>query len=246
MTVDLSTYRIAPGEKPASASKQNNLLGALEAALNNFPPAQIVGYPLDYTKYLDGSGAWSAPPVPTIPPGIPTSYVKTTTTDVVSTAAKTDLLGGAFTIPANQMGASGCAKLVAGGDALINVASSPIILEMKLGATTLWQSIASDQLTASAVRHAWHLTAVIQAMGSTSAQMASGLFVLGPAVAPTVGVGSVNDPYTTSRALLTPFLAAASAVAMTSAQALTFSVTHASANAALSMRCLYARLEVVT
>jgi hypothetical protein len=84
MPVDLTPYFVAAGEKPASSSKQNNTLTAIQGALNSIPPAQIQGYPSNAGKYLDGSGNWSTPGVPTSP-WIQMGYV-TNNVDVPITA----------------------------------------------------------------------------------------------------------------------------------------------------------------
>jgi hypothetical protein len=62
MPLDLSPYYVATGEKPASSTKQNNTLQAIQSAINSLPPSQIQGYPANAARYLDGSGNWSVPP----------------------------------------------------------------------------------------------------------------------------------------------------------------------------------------
>ena len=91
MTVSLAPYRVRAGEKPLASTKQNNMITAVQGAFNApLAASQIVGYPGDATKYLDGAGHWSIPGLgPTAVP--PVSYVKTTTTDVVNTMTATDL-----------------------------------------------------------------------------------------------------------------------------------------------------------
>jgi len=63
MPVDLSSYRVAAGEKPASSNKQNNMMAALEAYTDGIPIADLANYPASSSQYLDGSGNWSTPSI---------------------------------------------------------------------------------------------------------------------------------------------------------------------------------------
>ena len=65
MSLDLSSYKVATNETSSSV-KFDNLVQAVQDYINGLgtlaiAPSQITGYPSDATKYLDGSGAWSAP-----------------------------------------------------------------------------------------------------------------------------------------------------------------------------------------
>jgi hypothetical protein len=178
-----------------------------------------------------------------------TNYTKTTEKDVVSTAAETDLLNGEITIGAGVLAATGAIRITAGGDYLNNSgASRTLQMKLKLGATTLWDSGASNSLEASATRHGWHFTALIQALGATNAQRGSGFFAMNDHSAATTGSGKLTDPLSDSAAVLlyAPFLTGASAVDMTAAQALVLSATHSASNASLSIRLEYARIETLT
>ncbi len=172
---------------------------------------------------------------------------KRTTTDVVSTASKTDLFGGAFaSIAGNSLSSTGRMRIVAGGDYLNNTgANRTIDLELKLGANVLWDSGVSDTIGTTTVRQAWHFVAEIQALSSTSAQIASGLFGMGGNDAATTGLGKIRAPANTGGILFTPFLSVQTATDMTAAEALTLSVTHSASSASLSMRCMYARVEIL-
>lgn len=66
MTVNLQSYKVAAGEKPASSTKQNNMIQATEDALNDIDPAAISGFPNDASQFLDGSGSWSTPASPAV------------------------------------------------------------------------------------------------------------------------------------------------------------------------------------
>ena len=58
MTVDLSSYKVAASEL-SSSTKFDNLVQAVQDALNALPPSQITGYPSDVAKYLRGDGSWA-------------------------------------------------------------------------------------------------------------------------------------------------------------------------------------------
>lgn len=172
-----------------------------------------------------------------------TTYEKTTEKDVVNTVTKTDLLNSEITVPANAMSSTGYIRFNAWGDYLNNSGGTRTIrLELKLGASVLWDSGASDTIAADANRAAWHLTCIIQALASTSSQRGGGQFMLGtPSATPVTGSGPITSA---SFRGFAPFLTATTSVDTTSAQALTFSVTHSTNNASLSMRLEGARVEI--
>jgi hypothetical protein len=245
MPVDLSPYFVTSGEKPASSSKQNNMITAIQNGLNAVPPSALGGYPSDASKFLDGSGNWRTPGTDLL-----ARYVKASTTDVVNTITATDLFGAAFTVAGGLLPTNGAIKIFAGGDYLNSTGSTTKMrLRFQLGATTLWeQGATSDSIESAAYRRAWWFQAVVQAMGSTAAQQGSGLFMLGrdtPAAA--IGVGFITSSVSGSGSFFSaPFLTAATSVNMASAQTLSLMLTHSTANASLSMRCQYARVEVGT
>jgi hypothetical protein len=225
MAVDLSPYRIAANERPASAVKQNNTLRVVQDALNQLPPSQVQGYPADATKYLSGTGTWSAPVVTAISPTVRMC----TGIDVVNTAAKTDLLNGQITVPANAVSYGGAVKLWAAGDYANNTGGwQAFTLELKLGTSVIW-SAGSDNIVWGATRYPWFCEAVIQAIGNWDS-LGGGFFILGTAFTPS---------------LVAHFGATWSGLPWTAAQPLAFSVTHTAVNANLSMRCDYARVEAM-
>jgi hypothetical protein len=244
MPLDLSPYRIAANEKPASAAKQNNMLWVVQGNLNLLPPFQIQGYPADATKYLNGTGGWTAP---TVNAALPTLRTKLTQKEVVNTAAKTDLLNGEITIPANSMSAQGAIRFWMNGDYVNNTGTfQTLALELKLGATVLWDSGVSGSISANALTsRAWYCEGLIQALNSTSAQRGGGFFTLGAAKATTVGIGGLGDVSSAYYQQAGHFDTIAGAVPMNAAQAFTFSVTHSVAHASLTIRLDYARFEVV-
>jgi hypothetical protein len=241
MPLDLSPYRIAANEKPASAAKQNNMLWVVQGNLNLLPPFQIQGYPADATKYLNGTGGWTAP---TVNAALPTLRTKLTQKEIVNTLAKTDLLNGEITIPANSMNAQGAIRFWMNGDYINSTATLQTIqLELKLGTTVLWDSGLSGSIGISATPRAWYCEGLIQALNSTSAQRGGGFFTLGPTKAAITGESGLADVASDQQA--GHFDTITGAVPMNAAQAFTFSVTHSSASASLIMRLDYARFEVV-
>lgn len=173
-----------------------------------------------------------------------TKYQKTTEKDVNSTVTKTDLLNGEITIGANVMSSSGALYLECGGDFLNSTGSSRTIdMELKLGSTVLWDSNTSS-FASNANRRAWHFRCVLQALGATNSQRGSGTMTVGGVTTTaTTGTGALEQ-VSGSTAQIGPFLTAASAVDMTSSQALTFSVTLSTSSASLSMRLEYASVSV--
>lgn len=165
-------------------------------------------------------------------------HAKTTQKDVVSTAAKTDLLNAEISILAGELQANGFIDFTASGDYLNNSGSNQTVtLELKLGSQVLWDSAASDAWAASANRHAWSVHIIIQAKGSTSSQGGGGEFIFGDRASATTGSGHLSDAAVGANRL--GFAAvdlASTSVDMTSTQTLTFSVTHSASNASLSMR----------
>jgi hypothetical protein len=243
MPVDLSPYRVVGGETPMSSVKENNTIDAIQAVINTIPPVQVVGYPNNAAAYLNGAGGWT-------PPGLtggPTSIlVKTTTTDVVNTMIKTDLLGNAITIPGGAMTATGAIKFWMSGDYLNNSGfGEAITLELKLGANVLWGSGQGDSLSSNASRHAWWLHGILQAYGSLTNIHGGGFFAIGDRTNAQSGMGKLADTSVgTLRSIIGAFQAAPVTTDMAVAQPLTFSVTHSANFTTVSMRLDYARFEV--
>jgi hypothetical protein len=244
MPVDLSPYRVVGGETPMASVKENNTIDAIQAAMNTIPPVQIVGYPNNAAAYLNGAGGWT-------PPGLtggPTSIlVKTTTTDVVNTMIKTDLLGNAITIPGGAMTATGAIKFWMSGDYLNNSSfSEAITLELKLGTNVLWDSGQSEALLNNASRHAWWFQGTLHAYGSLTNIHGGGFFTIGDRTNAQAGsTGKLADTSIgTQRSIIGAFQAAPVTTNMAVAQPLTFSVTHSATFTTLSMRLDYARFEV--
>jgi hypothetical protein len=244
MTVSLAPYRVSAGEKPLSSVKQNNSIAALEGALNHLPPSQIIGYPGDSAKYLDGSGQWSVPGVgPVGSPPIP--YVKTTTTDVVSTTSFADLFGGAFTLPINSLSATGCIRIWAGGDFLNNSGSvRGFSLQLSYAGVVFWQA-AVDGQGVSTTRKGWHFEAALQALGGSSVY-GSGSFFLSQLTGPfVVGLGSLSFPANgINRMAFGSFATITNAAIQSAVQPLLLNAAPVFTHPSLSVRCLYARVEV--
>lgn len=177
-----------------------------------------------------------------------THYEKTSTTDVVNTVTKTDLFGAAFTIAAAVLSSTGVIEILAVGDYLNTTGVNRTIqLELKLGTQVIWDSGASDGIGDSASRRAWNLRAVVHALGTTASQQAGGEFLLQPSQGGTTGLGKVVIlDGITAGPFGGPFTGAATTVDTTAAQTLTFSVTHSVASASLSMRCLAAKVNVLS
>jgi hypothetical protein len=182
-------------------------------------------------KFLRDDASWQ------VPPGVApiTTYRKVTTKDVVNTTTKTDLLNSEITIGAGVMGANSLMVIDLGGDYLNSPAGNKTItLELALGGTVLWDGAASDPITNASPRRAWRLFAAIQAMNSTSAQQGHALFSMGSNNSATTGTGALNAPNPDLGGI--PLQTIASVLNMSLAQALTFKVTHQTADPAISMR----------
>jgi hypothetical protein len=225
-----------------NASLRTAINGGLDnanVAANAAIAVSKLALPGGTTNFLRADGQWAAPPGGA--GSGPTVYTKITQQDVTS-ATKTDLLNNEITIAANAMTANGAVKIWAGGDVQSTAARS-ITIELKLGATVLWDSGASANLINLVNRHAWFFEAVIQALGSQTSQLSAGAFLVGGAVtAATAGTGFIDTTTGTVDMYPVPFMSAASSVAMTSAQTLTLSVTNSGTS--VSTRLRWARIEV--
>jgi hypothetical protein len=244
LPVDLSAYRVVGGETPMSSAKENNTIDAIQAAMNTIPPAQVVGYPNNAAAYLNGAGGWTPPGLTGGPASI---LLKTSTTDVVNTVIKTDLLGNAITIPGGAMTATGAIKFWMSGDYLNSGGTTAAItLELKLGTNVLWDSGQSETLDSSAPRHAWWFQGTLHAYGSLSNIHGGGFFAIGDRTNAQAGsTGKLADKSVSGwRSLIGTFQAAPVTTNMAAAQPLTFSVTHSANLTTLSMRLDYARFEV--
>jgi hypothetical protein len=236
MPFDFSPYRVASGEKPASSTKFNNFLQVVQDGMNAMPPANLLGFPSDASKFLDGAGGWSVPVT-----DMAAVYLKTTAFDLVNNAALVDLLQGSIIIPASKLGPNAAIKIFAGGSYLNNSgANRQLRVVLALGPQTIWDPSMSDPMTGNTGRRGWHFFACIQAMGSTGVQMTSGYFMINNPGTATVGLGKLNSTVE----ILAPFQGAGTTVNMTGSQVLAFSAQHSVAHALCSMKLEYARVEV--
>ncbi|HXK19909.1 MAG TPA: hypothetical protein VNG33_18995, partial [Polyangiaceae bacterium] len=158
-----------------------------------------------------------------------------------------------FLIPAN--GYDGI-RVVAGGDYLNNTASGKKIT-LRLAAydtsdatlKTMWQDI-SPALPNAATRRAWRLRVLIQPkprpLSGIRRMASSGFFAMSDAAAPTTGLGKLLAPATTP--LWAPFTSGydPDTPPSTVASRLQFLLTHNAVDPNLSMRCLFARVEVTS
>jgi hypothetical protein len=231
---DFSSYQVAPGEKPASSAKFNNFLNAVQAGMNAMPPANILGYPADAQKFLNGGGGWTTPIT-----DMAAVFVKATPTAVTGTTA-TDLFGNAFTIPAGRMGPNSAIKVWATGDYNPGGTARTIRLALALGAQTIWDSGASDPMPSSGSAFGWEFSAVIQNLGSLSAQLASGFFDTNNSANPATGLGKLSGSW--AETMYGFFTGVQTSVNMAGGQTLKLIVTIS--GVAPTMTCKAARVEV--
>ncbi len=253
MSANLQSYKVA-FQEGLSSTKESNMVQAIEDALNAigdlskmaWAPGKILAL-----SQLQQSGAgtgqvaaWNGSQWAPATVSGPVVSKKTTLTSVTNTTVKTDLFGGAISIPAGAMTANSRAIVFAGGDYQNNSGSNKTIdVELKLGSQVLWASGPSAGITAGGNFRAWFMHAIIQAQGATNAQQTVGFMGLSDTNAATTGLGQLTAPGTSPTG--TPFISPSTNVDMTSSQTLTFSVTHSAAAATVTMRCYIARVEVV-
>jgi len=240
MPFDFSASRVAPGEKPASSTKQNNMIQSFQDAVNAMPPANLVGYPADGAKFLNGAGGWSTPVT-----DMKAVYVKTTPFELVNNGTMLDLFQNSIFIPAGMLGPSAAIKIWCGGEYYNNDGSTAhkLRIVLSLGPATVWDSGMSDNISVNGVstdRRGWHFSAVIQALGSTSSQRASGLFSMNTPSAAAAGAGKLNNAI----GLIGPFEGAQTGVNMAGQQALLFQAQHDAPRSTVSITLQYARVEV--
>src|SRR5262245_5700941 len=126
-TIDLSPFSPTAGET-SDAGAIGNAFTAIQGAVNGLDNSNVsntaaiattkLNLPGGTTTWLRADGNFTAPTVYAV------TYQKTTTTDVVNTAAKTDLFAAAFTIAGNAMSSTGICEVYAGGDYLNNSGSN--------------------------------------------------------------------------------------------------------------------------
>lgn len=243
MPFDFSAFRVSPGEKPASSTKFNNFLQAVQDGMNAVPGQNMIGFPSDATKFLDGSGGWTAPP---------TDMVQVLT----ATTPTADFQGGpndlfSFTIPAGKMGPNAALKFWADGELLnFDTAGRTLRLQLYLGPQLIWDSAPSDGIgkaSAAGNRRAWRCNGIVQSTGggaASTAQRTDGLFEANTQNnSPPVGRGAINQ-INTSDGLWGPFIGAATTVNMTGSQVFRLAASLSAVNANLIINRLYARVEV--
>lgn len=146
---------------------------------------------------------------------------------IVNTVAETTLYS--FAIPGNTIGATGVLRLRILSDYLNNSAGNTTLqIRIKLGATTLWDSGASNNLALSANRRGLNID-VLLANSATNAQRLGGTIFLGAGAA-TAGVGGLNGTIITSAMLY-----GTAAEDTTAARTILVSVQHGNANASIEV-----------
>lgn len=233
MPFDFSAFRVSPCEKPASSNKFNNFLQAVQEGMNAMPPANLIGFPSDATKYLNGAGGWATPIT-----DMALVVVKSTPTAVNSTTA-TDLFGGAFQIPAGRMSPTSAIRFWATGDFNSVVNSRAIRLAVTLGGQTLWDSANSTAIPLGGSPMGWQIEGVIQNQASLSIQLASGTFDMNDASSPSTGTGKLSNNL---GVLYGVWTSVPTSVNMAGSQTLSLTLTLAGTGP--TMTCKTARMEV--
>lgn len=236
MPFDFSAYRVSPGEKPASSNKFNNFLQSVQDGMNAMPPANLIGFPSDATKFLNGAGSWVTPIT-----DMAFAAVKSSPT-AVSTTTATDLFAGAFQIPAARMSATSAIKIWAIGDYNPGGTARTIRLALSLGGQTIWDSAASASMPASGSAFGWEFSARIQNLGSLSLQLASGKFDSNNSASPATGTGKLDGPANFSEAMYGFFTGVQTTVNMAGQQTLALTLTLSGTGP--TMTCKAARMEV--
>lgn len=174
---------------------------------------------------------------------------KLTTKDVVNTVSTVDLLNAEITIDAGAMSTNRAIRATLIGDYLNNTGSAQNgNLLLKFGATSLWGDTlgGAGGIVASATRHPWVAEFTLANLGATNSQQLGGYFWFGMATAGIgAGVGTLGTAFSGQTTAFGTTVSGSAAEDTTSAKAFTFSMSHNAANAALSMRLLFALVEVV-
>jgi hypothetical protein len=231
---DFSSFQVAPGEKPASSAKFNNFLNAVQAGMNAMPAANIVGFPADANKFLNGAGGWATP--------------ITDMAQVFTFGPGSDLQGAlqdlfSVSIPAGRMGPNAAIRIAAAGEYLNNdTAGRTLRIVLVLGSQTIWD-VTSPGTGTAASRRNWSFEALIQANGSVSAQQSMGMFELSGQNSPATGMGALQQ-YSQNAAIEGNFLGVATTVNMAGGQTLKLQAAHSSSQTSVLIRRVLARVEV--
>lgn len=248
MGANLDQFKVV--SEKSNYAKFNGLVRTVESSLRNIgdqtknawgsglilAPNQISqgGASSGQTLAWNGS-AWTATTIPTY-----TKQTATTTVDVVNTTTETDLFSGATTFVTggfnSNFNAGVRTVLTAGGDYLNNSAGTRrITLHAFPPGGGDWQD-QSPLLAISATRRAWNLRIDMVGLGSVFAY--SGVFVISDPTAASTGSGALRTPANTD--------AMAVFTGSCGLPRMFFTCTHDLANANVSMRCFYARVETIT
>ena len=158
--------------------------------------------------------------------------------DVVNSAAETTLFSA--TIPANMLASDRSARLTLIGDYLNNSgANATLRVRAKFGATTLWDDTSANIAT-NATRRALTVDLLLANRGATNSQALGGRIDLS-ALPATTGLGD----FAAASAVVGAVFSGTAAEDSTVAKTLAVTVQHSAANANLSVRRLYAVLELV-
>lgn len=183
-----------------------------------------------------------------IPSYVP--YRKTTAKAVNTTVAATDLLNGEITISAGLLATTGALRLTCIGDWLQNSggAAAPPRFQLKLGATTLIDTGAGGNTSATATRMPWHL--VIEIHNLTASSQVISLEGTVMSLTPTAGAAAFTTGegqiLTIANGLTYYSGVNTTAVDTTGALALVLNVINGSASASYETKLLAGNVELLS
>lgn len=251
MADSFQSYKVTSNEQ-SSATKFNNLVQALEDAINSLDDANIAaaaaiavsklaaGSNGDVLTTTGGAAGWQTPTAS----GISILNRASGTTDVANTASETAIFSHSVT--GALMSTDKMLRLTVLGDYLYNnVADQTVTMRVKFGGTTYVQAAAASNVL-GADRKPWVLHVDVANLGANNSQMivADLLTADADTAAPTTGIGLLDLRQAALGAGVVGITTLAT-VDTSTAQTLEVSVQWSAASANNSFRKRFAVLELV-
>lgn len=269
MGASLEAYKVAAGER-SNFAKFDGLLDTLEASLGAIGDPSLNGFGtgliLDPSQLKSGGATTGQTLIHNGTLWVPTTlgtrtvFTKTSTVDVVGTVSGKDLFTGVtlpsasagILIPANTVGNGDRLRIVCGGDYLNQSGASrnftlALVWLDAAGSTSevVWSDTSTNRAS-NATRSPWHLRGQIQFNHDSGAAGFRGLFSMNDTTAATTGSGALKDPSLTYiHAPIGGSGASGGDLGFSVDRRLMLSVALSAADAALSFRLFYARLEAL-
>ena len=166
--------------------------------------------------------------------------VQVTENDIVNTTTETDLW--IYTVPANTLGTNKALRVLIRCDYLNNSAGTANVrFRIYYGATEIVEDLGATTAI-DAARRAYTIDFMLWARNATNSQNVAGTVLVGAAGLATTGIGNLGDDELITNG---PFIGINSSEDSTASKVLKVTIAHSVADTNISLRRLYAVIELL-